>query len=253
MSSHDSDNDGQTQARRSALVARGAPALLPAGILAIGLVLGGWFIGDSLRRAKVADRAVTVRGLAEREVTADLATWTLAYSATAPDMASAQSSVDRDSQSIRAFFAELGFPADALQPTGVNVQTFNNNGVISFTVRQRMTLRTTDVARAQRAVKQQFDLVRRGVMLEEGSGMAYTFTRLNTIKPAMVAAATKDARAAAEQFARDSGVSVDGIKTATQGYFEITARDGDGGGGWGVSDTPYKKVRVVTTIDFYLR
>lgn len=127
-----------------------------------------------------------------------------------------------------------------------------NNGVTTFTVRQRMTLRTTDIDRAQKAVRRQFDLVRRGVMLEEGSGMAYTFTRLNTIKPEMVAAATKDARAAAEQFARDSGASVEGIKDATQGYFEITARDGDGGG-WGVSDTPYKKVRVVTTIDFYLR
>ncbi len=253
MSDQDSNDSASPQARRASFLTRAPMGLLPVGILAAGLVLGGWFVGDGFRRAKVADRAVTVRGLAEREVTADLATWTLAYSATAGDMASAQASVDRDSQSIRAFFAELGFPADALQPTGVNVQTFNNNGVASFTVRQRMTLRTTDIDRAQKAVKRQFDLVRRGVMLEEGSGMAYTFTKLNTIKPAMVAAATKDARAAAEQFARDSGVSVEGIKTATQGYFEITARDGDGGGGWGVSDTPYKKVRVVTTIDFYLR
>lgn len=251
MPHEDSQDSAPAQAPASRFLHHRAN-LVPVAILAAGLVLGGWFIGDGFRRAKVADRAVTVRGLAEREVTADLATWTLAYSATAPDLASAQASVDRDSQAIRAFFAELGFPADALQPTGVNVQTMTNNGVVSFSVRQRMTLRTTDIDRAQKAVKRQFDLVRRGVMLEEGSGMAYTFTRLNTIKPEMVAAATKDARAAAEQFAHDSGSSVDGIKTASQGYFEITARDGDGGG-WGVSDTPYKKVRVVTTIDFYLR
>ena len=83
--------------------------------------------------------------------------------------------------------------------------------------------------------------------------MAYTFTKLNAIKPQMVAAATKDARASAEQFAKDSGTSVGTIKSATQGYFEVNARDGDSGGGWGVSDTPYKKVRVVTTVDFYLR
>lgn len=82
--------------------------------------------------------------------------------------------------------------------------------------------------------------------------MAYTFTKLNAIKPEMVAEATKDARSAAEQFAKDSGTSVGGIKSATQGYFSIEARDGDQGG-WGVSDTPFKKVRVVTTVDFYLR
>ena len=58
--------------------------------------------------------------------------------------------------------------------------------------------------RAQDAVKRQFELVRRGVVLEEGSGMAYTFTKLNDIKPEMVAAATRDARAAAEQFAKES-------------------------------------------------
>ena len=81
--------------------------------------------------------------------------------------------------------------------------------------------------------------------------MRYSFTKLNDIKPQMVAAATKDARAAAEQFAKDSGADVGGIKSATQGYFSIDARDGEGGEGG--SDTPYKKVRVVTTVDFYLR
>jgi uncharacterized protein len=231
----------------------GSPMLASAGVLALGMVAGGYLLGDGLRRSREADRAVTVRGLAEREVTADLATWTIAYSATATDMGSAQASVDHDSQEIRAFFAGLGFPAEALQPTGVNVSTSTDNGVMHFTVRQRMALRTTDIKRAQDAVRRQFDLVRRGVMLEEGSGMAYTFTRLDKIKPEMVAAATKDARRSAEQFAQDSGTGVGGIKSATQGYFEVTARDGDAGGGWGVSDTPFKKVRVVTTIDFYLR
>lgn len=224
-----------------------------AAILAAGMVAGGYLLGNGLLRAHYADRTVTVRGLAEREVTADLATWTIAYSATAPDLASAQAGVDRDTQEIKSFFKELGFPTDALQPTGVNVSSMNDRGVVSFTVRQRMALRTTDIKRAEQAVRRQFDLVKRGVMLEDGSGMSYTYTKLNEIKPQMVAEATKDARAAAEQFAHDSGSSVGGIKDATQGYFEISARDGDSGGGWGVSDTPFKKVRVVTSVNFYLK
>ena len=229
-------------------------ALLAASaILAGGLILGGYLLGDGLTRARAADRSVTVRGLAEKDVMADLATWTISYSSSAFDLNSAQASVDADTAAIRAFFKQLGFPDDALQPTGVNVSTGTTDaGESVYTVRQRMTLRSTDIARAQRAVRQQFDLVRRGVLLEEGSGMAYTFTRLNDVKPSMVAEATKDARRSAEQFAKDSATGVGGIKQATQGYFEITSRDGDGGG-WGVADTPYKRVRVVTTIDFYLR
>ena len=232
---------------------RSQTALAASAILAVGLTAGGYLLGNGLMRADEASRSVTVRGLAEKDVMADLATWTIAYSSSAEDMASAQAGVDRDTSAIKAFFKALGFPDDALQPTGVNVTSYSQDGYVTFTVRQRMTLRTTDIARAQRAVRQQFDLVRRGVLLEEGSGMAYTFTKLNDIKPAMIAAATKDARRSAEQFARDSDTTVGGIKQATQGYFEITGRDGDEGGGWGVADTPYKRVRVVTTIDFYLR
>ncbi len=223
------------------------------GILAGGLIVGGYLLGDGLLRAREADRSVTVRGLAEKDVTADLATWTLSYSSTANDLNTAQEGVDRDTQAIQNFFRELGFSADAIQPNAVNVTRYTNDGVTSFTVRQRMTLRSNDIERAQNAVKRQFDLVRRGVVLEEGSNISYTFTKLNDIKPEMVAKATKDARAAAEQFAKDSGTSVGAIKSATQGYFSIDARDGDSGGGWGVSDTPFKKVRVVTTVDFYLR
>ncbi len=231
----------------------GQTAIAASAILAAGLIVGGYLLGDGLTRAREADRSVTVRGLAEKDVMADLATWTISYSSSAYDLNSAQAGVDRDTAAIRAFFKQLGFPDDALQPTGVNVSTGTTDaGDSVYTVRQRMTLRSTDIARAQRAVRQQFDLVRRGVLLEEGSGMAYTFTKLNDIKPAMVAEATKDARRSAEQFAKDSSTGVGGIKQATQGYFEVTSRDGDGGG-WGVADTPYKKVRVVTTIDFYLR
>ena len=226
--------------------------LASSGLIALGLIAGGYLLGDGLTRARIADRAVTVRGLAEKDVTADLAIWTIAYSANATNLQQARADVDRDTASIRAFFKELGFPAEAIEPSGANVSQYTSDGVPNFTVRQRMTLRTTDITKAQKAVRRQFELVRRGVVLEEGSGIAYTFTRLNDIKPEMVAAATKDARAAAEQFAKDSETSVGSIKSATQGYFSVESRDGDSGG-WGGSDTPYKKVRVVTTIDFYLR
>lgn len=224
-----------------------------AGILAVGMIAGGYLLGNGLLRAKDAERAVTVRGLAERDVTADLATWTISYSTTSTDIGSAQAKVREDTTTIEAFFKELGFPKDALQPTGANVSSSTDqNGVVSYTVRQRLALRTNDVALAQKAVARQFDLVGRGVFLEEGSGMAYTFTKLNDIKPEMVAAATKDARASAQQFAKDSDSRVGKIRDATQGYFEVAARDGDSGGGWGMADSPYKKVRVVTTVSFSL-
>jgi hypothetical protein len=86
------------------------------------------------------------------------------------------------------------------------------------------------------------------------SSANYVFTRLNDLKPQMIAEANQNARRSAEQFARDSGAAVGRIKTASQGYFSVGARDGEvceecGSTG---GSSPFQKVRVVTTIDYDL-
>lgn len=236
---------------RSDLSSRNTGLIVMAAILALGLIIGGYLLGNGLVRAREADRSVTVRGLAERSVTADLATWTIAYSAQGPELGPLQAQIDRNSQTISAFFKGFGFQPDEISVGGVNVnQYINSNGTPNITIRQRMQLRTAKVMDARKAFARQFELVRQGVALEDGSSMVYSFTKLNEIKPAMIAAATKDARAGAEQFAKDSDTSVGTIKQATQGYFSIGARDGESGGS--ATESPFQKVRVVTTIDFYL-
>ena len=226
--------------------------LVAAAIVALGIVIGGYLLGDGLRRARMADRSVTVRGLAERDVTADLATWTIAYTEQGIELGAVQSAIDQDTRAIAAFFRAAGFRDQEVSTAGVSVNQFfdSNRGVNNVTVRRRLQLRTSDVMKARAAFARQFDLIRSGVAIEEGSGMVYSFTKLNDVKPAMIAEATRDARRGAEQFAKDSGTSVGGIRQATQGYFSVGARDGEDGGSG--NDSPFQKVRVVTTIDFYL-
>jgi hypothetical protein len=93
------------------------------------------------------------------------------------------------------------------------------------------------------------DLIAQGVILAQGSGPSYMFTRLNDVKPDMIAQATKSAREGAQKFAEDSGARVGDIKTATQGLFSINARDDDNAQESSVID---KRVRVVTTVEYYL-
>jgi hypothetical protein len=230
--------------------------LIAAIILAVSIIAGGYLLGDGLRRARMADRAVTMRGLAERNVTADLATWTINFGVQGTDLANVQTEVDRDAATVREFFRRAGFPANVVTDGGgsVNSNYDNDRQANVFTINRRLQFRSTDVMRARAAYSRQFDLIRAGVPLQEGSNMVYSFTRLNSVKPAMIHESTLDARRGAEQFANDSGTTVGGIRSATQGYFSIGARDGDaseeGGGGGG--DSPFQKVRVVTTIEFYL-
>ncbi|HVU30081.1 MAG TPA: SIMPL domain-containing protein [Sphingomicrobium sp.] len=230
-------------------------------IFAIGITTSGYALGDGLRRSKMAEhRSVTVRGVSERNVTADLATWSVDFSHQGEDLASVQQSVDSQARAVRAFFQRAGFKADEVADTNVTLSREQQRdnagrpvGPQMLVVRRSLQLRTNDVMRVRSAFTRQAELLRAGVELS-GSNVSYTFTGLNALKPQMIAEATKNARLSAEQFAHDSGAGVGKIKTASQGYFSVGARDGEECDDCGSSggSSPFQKVRVVTTVDYDL-
>jgi hypothetical protein len=231
-------------------------ALLGAvGIFSLALLGSGYLLGDGLRRAKMAERSVTVRGVSERDVTADLATWTISFSEEGQELGPVNDRVERQSAAVRRFFARTGFGPQEISDSGVSVsrqrETHYNDRPTEtrVTVNRSIELRTTNVMKARAAHERLAELLREGVELE-GSNLNFSYTKLNELKPAMIAEATKRARESAEQFAEDSGASVGSIKSASQGYFSVGPRDGadeDGGDG---SSSPFQKVRVVTTVDY---
>ena len=230
-------------------------------IFAIGLTTSGYALGDGLRRSKMAEhRSVSVRGVSERNVTADLATWSVNFSHEGTELAPVQESVDQQAKAVRTFFLRAGFRPEEITDADVGLnreqardRDGNPVGPQKLTVRRSIQLRTGDVMKARAAYARQSELLRDGVELS-GTSITYTFTGLNALKPQMIAEATRNARASAEQFARDSGVDVGRIKSASQGYFSVGARDGedcdDCGSNGGSS--PFQKVRVVTTVDYDL-
>jgi uncharacterized protein len=230
-------------------------------IFAFGLTTSGYALGDGLRRSKMAEhRSVTVRGVSERNVTADLATWSVSFSHQGDDLGSVQASVDQQARAVRAFFQRSGFRPDEVMDSDVSLsreQARDNSGrpvgPQLLVVRRSIQLRTKSVMKSRAAYTRQAELLRDGVELS-GSSISYTFTGLNALKPEMIAEANQNARKSAERFARDSGAAVGRIKTASQGYFSVGARDGEDCDDCGSSggSSPFQKVRVVTTIDYDL-
>ncbi len=225
------------------------------GMFSAALIASGYVLGDGLRRAKSAERSISVRGVSERDVTADLATWTISFSQEGPELDSVNSRVEQQSAAVRRFFTAAGFKPAEISDSGVS---FNRTHVdhddgkpseTRVTVSRSVELRTRDVMKTRVAHEQLPALLRAGVELD-GSSLSYNFTRLNQLKPEMIAEATKRARASAEQFARDSGAHVGQIRTASQGYFSVGQRDGADGEESSATDSPFQKVRVVTSVDY---
>lgn len=225
-----------------------------AGILgafvAVGLAAAGWFVADAARALRAGDRVVEVKGLAEREVAADLALWSLAYTTTADDLEGLHRALDRDAEAIATFLTERGFTSGEITRGPPNItdrDAFSSNNADQRYQAQAVALVRTDKVDAVKAAQQETNaLVAAGVTLNRNYEYPteYLFTRLNEIKPDMIAEATKSAREAAEQFAEDSGSEVGGIRRARQGYFSIEDRDR--------LSPQVKRVRVVTTVEYFL-
>jgi hypothetical protein len=221
--------------------------------IGLGVALAGWFVGQALYQIKASQRYVTVKGLDEREVAADLAIWPLNISVTGNDLSKLQGRLDQDRRAIKAFLLRMGFTAAEMSEAPPRITDYYAQGYTGsnlppyrYKAESSVTLTSTKVQAAKKAMEASGDLVRQGVVLSQdySRGVEFLFTGLNQIKPPMIAQATKNARAAAEQFARDSGAKVGGIRTASQGLFTIRNRD---------VNTPDKKiVRVVSTVEYFL-
>jgi hypothetical protein len=237
-------------------------SIVRAVVIALGLALGGLLAGNGFARGRAADRYVTVKGVAEREARADLAIWPLRLVAADDDLARAHASLQRSLAQVREFLARQGIDTAqaALQDFSVTDARANQYGPgdragSRYVIRQTLVVRSTKPEQVLAASQRVAELVTAGVVLSSGGeygsgGPTFVFTGLNALKPKMIAEATARAREAADQFARDSHTELGGIRTASQGVFEILPRDQ----AQGITEESQivKTVRVVSTVEYFL-
>ncbi len=222
--------------------------------LGIALVVSGFMVSNTLLKGRAADRYVSVKGLAERTVDADLAVWPLRIKATDNDLGKLYSKLQEQRATVIGFLSEAGFKEDEIRKlppvvTDTAAETYieNDKRTDRFIGSLVVSLRSNNVPLVIKTMEQSSELVKMGIVLtgnDYSSSTDFLFTSLNDIKPEMIAEATRNARSAAEQFAKDSDSKVGSIRHATQGLFSIENSD---------RNTPYrKKVRVVTTVDYFI-
>jgi uncharacterized protein len=233
-------------------------ALLPAFLLAGGIALAGWAIGCGIHQISASQRSVSVRGFSEREVKADLAIWNIGYVATGNDLAAVQEKVETDTNTIRLFLVTNGIEESEMIELPTNMtdllsRDYRSEGADKnrYIVNAGIRIRSPKVDIVQKLSGLKIGgLIKSGVTLREGQQPVYLYTKLKEIKPQMVAEASEDARAAAQQFAKDSQATLGSMKSASQGVFQFLPRDQ--ADGVQESYEINKTARVVTTVNYFL-
>jgi uncharacterized protein len=235
-------------------------------LLAIGLIVGGWALGAQIKATRLSDRYVAVKGLVERTVKSDLAIWPLSYKEAGDDLPLVYAKTEASKKTLLQLLDQQGIQSSEIElgvvrvvDTQANEFGGNNRAPHRYIVEQQITVRTSRVGQVAAAAQKTMQLLQKGIVLTSnpGQGLTYKFTGLNSIKPDMITEATRNARAAANRFALDSGSKVGSIRQANQGVFSILPADqasesGEGGGNFAGDSSLMKTVRVVTSVQYYL-
>jgi hypothetical protein len=234
--------------------------IVAALFVAAGIALAGWFVGTSLVESRQPLRVVTVKGLSERSVEANLGFWPIRFVATGPTLEAARASLETSEAAVRTFLGDRGFGEDEIQVQNVLVEDraagYSAGSMVDdyrFVLTEDLLVTTDRVAELADASRSVADLLRQGVVFSSdaySAGASFVFTGINDLKSEMLTEATQRAKETAEQFATESGAQVGDIQTANQGVFEILPAVEI------PNDRPEKqidkKVRVVTTITYFL-
>lgn len=227
-----------------------------AAIVALGLACGGFFPGYYYHKTKADARSVTVKGLAEQDVTADMGIWNIQFTVSDNDLAAAQQQIEKQAREITEFlirqqFTDTEIHIGRIETTDLLANPYRDSNSVQtarFILTQTIVVRSNKVQQIADAMSLSNELISKGIVFSSQSA-SYFFTRLNSIKPQMLKQATENAREAALEFARNSGSKVGKIKNANQGVFSVLARDDSNAYEASVID---KKVRVVSTIEYLL-
>ena len=216
--------------------------IVPAAIIAIGVVIAGLSLRSGIVTFKEMDRKVSVKGLAEREVKADKVTWPLVYKEIGNDPSEMYDRLSSKNKRVIAFLKSAGIKDSdiSVNPPVISDRQADNYGNEIMNYRYKatsvITVTSSEVDKVRQLMRRQSELMKQGIAIvsEEygNNSITYEFTGLNKIKPEMVEEATKNARTTAQKFAEDSDSKLGGIRNAQQGQFSIDDRD---------ANTPYIK------------
>jgi hypothetical protein len=234
--------------------------VIAGGLVGLGIASGGFLAGEALIKSRLGYRVVTVKGLAEREVKANLGFWPVRFVVTGASLEDARGRLEAAEAAVKDFLGKQGFAPADLQVQNIQVEdrlAGFNAGMTPETTRFVLTedilVRTTEVDKLVSASRSIGELLKAGVVFSADSynaGPSFVFTGVNDLKGDMLTEATRRAREAAEKFAAESGARVGGIQSAHQGIIEIDPAVSV------PNDRPEKqidkKVRVVTTISYFL-
>jgi uncharacterized protein len=230
--------------------------------LAAGLVFSSMLATATWLKVRNS-QFITVKGSTRRNVTSDLIVWQGSFQVQAPSLLDAEHHLQSSRETVQNFLEAAGVTNAVFQPILIEQLladvTDNANGehiqqqrTVGYRLTQRVRVESVDVDRL--AKLDPTPLVAGGVIFTADPPQ-FLYTRAAEEKIEMLADATKDARARAEQIAAQGGRGIADLHDAEMGVFQITPLHATDTSSEGESDitSQDKTITAVVTATFVLK
>lgn len=219
-------------------------------LLAAGMGIGLWFVGDGFRTRTLT--GVTSTGSSVIDATANTAVWSLTLTARDEQAAAAAKKVATALPKVRAYFTKAGVAEDQFTVGSLNSWTSTENGQRFTEASLSFTVRSQDVEQvaALNAKVMELLAVTPDVNINTNPP-SYYLSNLDDLRPRVQEAAVKDAKYRAQMMASALGVTLGKPIVIKSSSITVTPPDvieGDAGG-YDLT-TIAKRVRAVVSVTF---
>jgi hypothetical protein len=228
--------------------------LLAGLFLSAGLVFAAVVFTQTWTRISESE-SIHVTGSARKNVRSDLVIWRARFAVDAPALLEAQHLLAGHRAKVAAFLAANGIEQFATMPLVVEELTARRqedddttvNVRVGYRLTQPIEVRSGEVGRVPQLAGRTGGLLEQGVALLS-EDFDFIYTKAGEAKVEMMAEATKDARARAEQIARQGRRALEGLRSARMGVVQINPLHSSETSWSGNSDTSSPEKTIIATV-----
>jgi uncharacterized protein len=234
------------------------PLLVGLTLLAVAVALGAWFVGDGIRARNGTD-VITVTGSAKERIVSDYVVWDASLTSQHRSAPDAARELARWTARVRGFFRAQGVTPGELTVQPIFTETpgtvaDDGTKVTGYRLTRTFEVRSARVDAVSRLAESTSALLAQGIPLAADAPQ-YVYTKLPSLRPRLLAEATKDAQRRARVLVEASGARLGKLRDVAVGVFQVTAPNSTDVSDYGTYDTTtlQKDVSSVVNVTFTLR
>ncbi|TCV12560.1 hypothetical protein EDC17_10236 [Sphingobacterium alimentarium] len=203
-------------------------------IAAMAIIVAALVLGNAFKYKYNVSNTINVTGNAKKDFDSDIVKWSASYSRKSTNLSEASEQLKQDREMVKNFLIQKGIKENEIVFDAVSIirdfsyhtdeRGNSYNTFTGYSLNQTVSVESKDLDKVDNASREISALISQGVELASNAPNYY-YSKLEDLKLSLIAEASQNAKARAENIAKESGSSLGALRKADLGVFQITGQN----------------------------